>query len=312
MLTRRDFLRNSAGFAAGTALGNVTWAATAAPIIDTHTHFYDPERPEGVPWPGRNDKSLYRQVLPQHLREVAQPLGVTGTIVVEASPWVEDNQWLLDLAQRDRYVLGVVGNLNPGAPEFAGHLKRFAANPLYRGIRVNSGALKAGLECPEFLDDVRRLTAADLELDLNGGPELLPLVDSLAGRLPDQRIVINHLSNVRIDGPNLNTDWVTQIRAAARHPKVFMKVSALVESAARDGRTAPEDPAYYVPVLDVVWQAFGEDRVIYGSNWPVSDRAGSYATVLKIVRSYFDAKGTAAAAKFFAQNARAAYQYPNR
>src|SRR5262245_62200533 len=79
-------------------------AQPADEIIDTHTHFYDPTRPEGVPWPGKDDKLLYRKVLPRDFLKVASPVGVTRTIVVEASPWLEDNQWLLDLARRDKTI----------------------------------------------------------------------------------------------------------------------------------------------------------------------------------------------------------------
>ncbi|MBS0202599.1 MAG: amidohydrolase family protein [Planctomycetes bacterium] len=310
MTTRREFLAGSLGLAAAASMWPFAAAAGPGyPIVDTHTHFYDPQRPQGVPWPGKDDKSLYRQVLPEHFEAFAKPLGVTGTVIVEASPWVEDNQWVLDIADHDPFVLGLVGNLTPGKPEFAGHVKRFAANRRFRGIRVNSGPLKTGLDKAEFLADIKRLADADLELDINGGPELLPLVDQLATKLPDLRIVINHLANVKIDGPHLNAEWQAGMQAAARHKQVFLKVSALVESAARDGRTAPKDPQYYFPILESVWQTWGEDRLIYGSNWPVSDRAGDYATVLKIVSEFFQSKGRAATEKFFAKNAKAAYRW---
>jgi len=297
---------------AGVLVGGVSPAATADPILDTHTHFYDPGRPEGVPWPGRGDKTLYRAVLPQHFRELAAPLGVTGTVVVEASPWVEDNQWLLDLAAQNRDLLGIVGNLNPGTETFAALLKRFAANPLYRGIRISSSAIRTGLERPAFLQDLRRLAEADLELDVNGGPELLSLTDALARLIPELRMVVNHLSNVRIDSPQLNPDWVAGVKAVAARPRTFMKVSALVESASRDGKPAPRDPEYYFPVLETVWKAFGEDRLVFGSNWPVSERAGSYETILQIVRAFFSTRGPAATRKFFSENARAAYKLSTR
>ncbi len=312
MTSRREFLVSSVGLVAAASAWQVAAAPAPYPIVDTHTHFYDPERPQGVPWPGKDDKSLYRRVLPEHFQAFAKPLGITGTVVVEASPWVEDNQWVLDLAEKDPFVLGLVGNLTPGKTEFAGHLKRFAGNPLFRGIRVNTGPLKSGLDSSDFLADIKRLADADLELDINGGPELLPLVDQLASKLPDLRIVINHLANVKIDGPNLNPEWQGGMKAAASHPHVFLKVSALVESAARDGKQAPRDSAYYAPILESVWKTFGEDRLIYGSNWPVSDRAADYATVLKIVTDFFRDKGPAAFGKFFAKNAQAAYRYRAR
>ncbi|MFM9197983.1 MAG: hypothetical protein ACKOWG_20040, partial [Planctomycetia bacterium] len=75
-------------------------AAKSPAVIDTHTHFYDPTRPGGVPWPGKGDPLLYHPMLPGEWERIVAPLGVTGTVVVEASPLVEDNQWLLDLADR--------------------------------------------------------------------------------------------------------------------------------------------------------------------------------------------------------------------
>ena len=295
-------------------LCTTTFARADIPIgiVDTHTHFYDPTRPEGVPWPGKGDKSLYRRVLPDDYKKIARPLGVTGTVVVEASPWVEDNQWVLDLAEKDKFVLGLVGNLTPGHPDFARHLARFAKNPLFRGIRVNAGPLKTGLENPEYLADIKRLSDADLELDVNGGPELLPLVDLLAAKRPELRIVINHLANVRIDGPKLDEAWLAGLKATSRHKLVFMKVSALVEGASRDGKEAPRDPGFYVPVLDATWKAFGDDRVIYGSNWPVSERAADYAFVHKLAIEYARGRSEAALEKFCLFNARAAYRFPDR
>jgi L-fuconolactonase len=312
MTSRREFLLGGLGLCAGAAVTALAAPAARHSIVDTHTHFYDPTRPEGVPWPGKDDTQLYRRVLPQDFERLVKPLGVTGTVVVEASHWVEDNQWILDLAEKDPFVLGLVGNLAPGTKEFAGHLARFAKNRLFRGIRVNAGPLKSGLDQPGFLADIKLLMEADLELDVNGGPELLPLVDRLASKLPDLRIVINHLANVKITGPDLDADWQAGLKAAAKHPHMFLKVSALVEGASRDGKTAPRDPGFYVPVLDAAWRAFGEDRLFYGSNWPVSERAADYATVLKIVTDYFRDKGATVSEKFFASNAKSAYRWPDR
>src|SRR5688572_29594071 len=141
---RRTIL--AGGIAATLSMGRLVRAASAPQIIDCHTHFYDPSRPGGVPWPGKDDKVLYRTVLPKHFREVAGPLGVTGTVVVEASPLVEDNQWLLDLAKDEPWIVGIAGHLSPGGEGFGGHIERFAKTPLYRGIRVNHADLKRGLE----------------------------------------------------------------------------------------------------------------------------------------------------------------------
>ena len=104
-------------------------------IIDTHTHFYDPNRPHGVPWPPEDNELLYRTVLPEHHRSLSGSEGVTGTVVVEASAWLEDNQWILDLAAEDPWIVGLVGHVDPNRAEFRDEIGRLSANPLFRGIR---------------------------------------------------------------------------------------------------------------------------------------------------------------------------------
>ena len=309
---RRRFLAAAAGVITGARFhGSEAPAQPAerAPIVDCHTHFYDPTRPEGVPWPTKDDQVLYRTVLPSHFVEQAARFGVTKTVVVEASPWVEDNAWLLNLAAMNSSIVGVVGHLSPGTPEFAGQLKRFAANPLYRGIRIDRATLHRGLEEREFLADMRRMAERGLELDVNGGPDVLPDIPRLAEKSPELRIVINHLANTDVDGGPPPREWLVGMRSAAKHPRVFCKVSALVEHAKPKRRetNVPTDVEFYRPVLDAIWGTFGDDRLIYGSNWPVSDRFAPYGTVFSIVEQYVRARGRIAADKFFAANARVAY-----
>lgn len=279
-------------------------------IIDCHTHFYDPARPEGVPWPPKGS-SLYRTVLPEHLKAQQQYRPVTGTVIVEASAWVEDNAWLLELAKEEPFIVGIVGNLTPGSEGFAKHVKRFAANPLFRGIRVQS-KLIAELLKADNVGDLALLAEHDLALDVNGGPDSPAIVAELAARLPSLRIIQNHIGNVAVTADAPPAEWVAAIQAAAQHPNVFCKISALVEGASRGGNSAPEDLAFYRPYIDVVWNAFGDDRVIYGSNWPVSDRATSYAVLQRIVMEYASEKGDDVLVKFCSQNAKRAYKWVER
>jgi predicted TIM-barrel fold metal-dependent hydrolase len=317
---RREFLKSAAMGLAASAIGPSAMPVRAAPagepaagtVIDTHTHFYDPTRPQGVPWPEKGDKLLYRRVLPEDFRSVTKGLHVTGTVVVEASPLVEDNQWVLDLAAKDRSLVGLVGHLTPGGDGFPDQLKGFARDPLFRGIRISGGDLETRLAQPRFVNDLKRLADEDLEVDVNGGPDMLPGVARLAGRVPDLRLVINHVANVPIDGKAVRRDWLAGMRAAAKHAHVFCKVSALVEGTGRTKGDAPADVEFYRPVLDALWETFGEDRRVYGSNWPVSERFAPYARVLAIVRSYFQGKGKSATEKFFWRNALAAYKWVQR
>jgi len=290
-MTRRDFLPALAAAAAA--------PAASAGAIDAHTHFYDPARPQGVPWPPRADAILYRTTLPARLRQLAEPLGVSGTVVIEASPWLEDNQWLLDLAKDEPFIVGVAGNLDPGAAEFARHLERFARNRRFRGIRVNARRLAEGMAQPAFLAGMDRLAGLDLELDAVGGPEMFPPLLRLNDRLPRLRVVIDHLP---FDPP---VDRAA-MRELGGRAAVFAKVSWILR---RRGERVPVDVESYRPALDDVWAAFGPDRVLYGSNWPVSDRFAPYAAVHRIAADYFNAKGPAAAARYFRENSRAAYRW---
>ena len=278
-------------------------------IIDTHTHFYDPFRPQGVPWPPKENKALYRTVLPEHLKPLAAPAGVTGTVVVEASRWPEDNQWILDLAENDPFIVGFVGNLAPNRPTFGAELARLAENPLFRGIRVGGNFL-ADVEAGSFLADVALLADRDLSLDVLIGEAAFAGLDSLAERVPQLRIVVNHVGNMPIDGAPLSAAWTERFRSAAAHPNVFMKVSGLLENSRVQPASA--DMNFYRPLLNCLWECFGEERLIFGSNWPVCEPAGSYATCIAIVRSYFGEKGEDASANYFWRNAQNVYKWRSR
>lgn len=279
-------------------------------IIDCHTHFYDPSRPEGVPWPGPGT-SIYRTVLPSHLRETKSFRPVTGTVIVEASGWIEDNAWLLNLAKDDPFVLGIVGHVDPGTPEFPQQIERFARNPLFRGIRVSVDLLQRLLD-NNALRDLQRLAELNLTLDVNGGPDTPAVLAQAAPRLPKLRIVLNHIGNVHVTDQPPPRAWSDAIQAASRHANVSCKISAFVESAARGGRKPSSELDFYRPYLDVVWNAFESERVIYGSNWPVSDLATDYATLQRLALTYAAEKGDAALRRFCADNSQTAYQWVER
>lgn len=278
-------------------------------IIDTHTHFYDPNRPQGIPWPPKDNDLLYRQVLPQNFRDIAEPEGVTGTIVVEASTWPEDNQWILDLAENEPFIVGFIGNLNPSDPDFESHLDKYAANPLFRGIRLGGGRIK-NFSLDDFYTVAKKLTDRNLGIDLLIRNPELEATTALAKRIPELHIVINHIAHVPINGQTPDEEWAKGMLNIAQYPNVFMKGSAFAEMA--QDQPAPRDVSYYEPTLDFLWDTFGEDRIVYGSNWPVCERAASYATVIHIVSEYFKTKGQEAVEKYFWKNAKTAYKWIDR
>jgi predicted TIM-barrel fold metal-dependent hydrolase len=279
--------------------------AAAMPIIDTHIHFYDPRRKEGIPWPPSTDTVLYKPVLPPLFVSTATPVGVTGAVVIEASPRLEDNQWVLDLVKGNPLIVAYVANIEAGTPEFRTSLARFRKNPLVRGIRVFDEKFVAGVSRPAFMEDLKRLADADMSLDAIGETDtkwLAPLL-TVAEKLPNLRIVINHM-------PEEPPAWkAEQIRALAKHPQVNCKVSGVLKTV---GGKVPTDVGSYRGALDQLWEFFGPDRVMYGSNWPKSDHLAPYATVLSVVKQYVEPKGAAASEKFFSKNAKAFYKWPER
>ncbi|MSU63228.1 MAG: amidohydrolase [Pedosphaera sp.] len=307
-INRREFLTHSLTLATAAATGCVSLDKSPGGIIDTHTHFYDPTRPEGVDWPGKDDTVLYRKVMPEEFKRIAVPTGITGTVVVEASPRVADNQWVLDLAAREPFLIGIVGHLKPGRPGFADDLARFASNKRFKGIRIGGWDVPVDSAREQFVADLRKLSERNLSLDVLGGPETLDRVERVARAIPELRIVINHCAGVRIDGGKPPELWAEGIRGCAAHRNVFIKGSAMVEQTGRKASEIPSDVAFYKPVLDTIWEAFGDERVIFGSNWPVSSRFAELSQVVRLAKDYAASRGRKASALYLSQNARRAYR----
>jgi len=309
-ISRRQFLQYAGvSFAAGSVIArpeSSIAASATVPVIDTHTHFYDPTRPQGVPWPPMIDP-LHKPHLPEHFRSLTEKHGVIGTVVVEASGWIQDNQWILDLAKENPVIVGFIGNLQLGKPEFAGHLERFSTDPVFRGLRLNGLILRRDLGERAFKSDLRRLSDLELTLDLVGNNQMLPAIVRLAELSPGLRIVIDHLPFREWDGdPTAARRALTRI---ARLPNVYAKISDVLRRV--DDRIV-EDVEFYRPVLDVLWELFGPDRAMFGSNWPVSNRIAPYASVIKVVAEYFSTKERSEAEKFFWKNSQEAYQWKPR
>mgnify|MGYP001174112301 FL=1 len=269
-------------------------------IIDTHVHIYDPFRPEGAPWPEPDDL-IYVTTRPDRCKEQAVPAGVDGVIVVECSGWVEDNQWVLDLADDEPFLLGLVGNLDVHDDSFETHLERFSKHPVYRGIR-------ARLWRPDDFDGLRRLADLDLSLDLS----LSDLSLKVAAEIPHLRIIINHCAGIGMDGDDPDPDAVSLVQRAAQYPNVFCKLSGMMDLRCTI-RPAPTEVEHYARYLDILWDAFGEDRMVFGSDWPVSDRSErTYADVLRLAKDYVATKPDSAWDKVFCENSRRAYKWKER
>jgi L-fuconolactonase len=313
-VNRRTFLKNSslAGVAALTAAEAM--GEMKIPIIDCHIHLFDPTRKQGVPWPSKEDTVLYKPALADRYKKIAMPLGIVGAIEVEASPWFDDNQWVLDIAAKEKFLVGHIGDLEPEKPEFRAQLEKLHKNPVFRGIRYGNlwgRDFTAMIGKPEFIAGLKMLAEADLVMDsANPNPQLIADLLRVTDKVPNLRIVLDHLPRLeKPSDPVAMRKYQADLAELGKRKQVFAKVSGVVKKV--NGK-AEENPAVYKATIDEMWATFGEDRLLYGSDWPNSDQWAEYPVELKIVRSYFEAKGEVAANKYFWKNSLAAYKWVRR
>lgn len=258
---------------------------------------------------------MYKPALPAGYRAMTKKHNVVGAIEVECSPLLEDNQWVLDIAAKDTIIVGLIGNLEPSKPDFNKQLDRFAKNPLFRGIRYGNLWARPGihteLKKPEFIAGLKRMAAAGFTLDsANPTIELLEDLIVVGDKIPDLKIVIDHLPKISVpNDAKSKAAYAAAIKTLAARPKVFVKISAVLNTI---NGTIPKNLAPYKPTIDSLYNAFGQDRVLYGSDWPNSDTVGTYDEVFAVVKEYFDAKGPAVAEKYFWKNSIAAYNWVHR
>ncbi len=282
-------------------------APDVAPVLDAHIHLFDPTRPGGIPWPAPEDAVLYRPALPERFAALACRLGVRAAIAVEASPLRADNDWLLATAAGDRRIVGVVASLDPAAQDFPRELARLRAHPLLVGIRSGNlwgRDLARAVADARTLDHLRLLADSGLTLDVaNPDCALLEAVVAVAERIPELRIVVDHLP--AWDGlGNGHERCMALLAALGRCPGVYAKISEIPR---RVGGSIPGDPEFYRPLLEQICAAVDEDHLIFGSDWPNSDRWLPYAETFALARGCMGGLSLRARRKFFWSNALAAY-----
>jgi predicted TIM-barrel fold metal-dependent hydrolase len=319
-ISRRALLKGIAGSAlslgpaaAHPKTGNLTAVqpASAIPIIDTHIHLFDPTRPQGAPYTGPPGVPT-EAALPPRYRRLAAPLGIVGAVKIEASPWVEDNLWVLEVAAGDTIVVGVVGNLEPDKPDFGEMLGRYHKNPLFRGIRYGNlwgRDMTKQVGNPAFVEGVKLLAQADLVLDTaNPRVNLLEAVVRLTDRVPDLRVVLDHLPSLEPTADEVSR-YDAALKELRQRSGVYVKLSAVIHRL--NGRIATDLPPYR-DRIDRLVDTFGEDRIVFGSDWPNSDGVAPLDKVVAVVRDYFSGKPRTVAEKYFWKNSIAAYKWIRR
>jgi predicted TIM-barrel fold metal-dependent hydrolase len=285
------------------------------PIIDTHLHLYDPTRPQGVPYPKVPNPP---QALPSQYREDVTPLGIVGGIKVEASPWVEDNLWVLEIIKNEPIIVGMIGNLNPTKAEFREYLDRYHRNKLFLGIRYGNvwegDSLAAAMKSPDFIANMRAFAQTELTLEVaNPRFDLIDATVRLTDKVPELRVVLGHLQALPLPAET----GVLKTYSANLHELRGRKVYAKVSGLPRPGEGQSQwDPASYKPMLDFIWNIFGEDFIVFAAGWSRMPTQPSPIERMKrnlnVFREYLQAKGRPAAEKFFWQNSVRAFRWVKR
>ena len=316
-LDRRTFLTGLTGLAAVADAGTLSaQAPPPIPIIDTHIHLFDQTRPQGAPYsggraPGAPPPSL--PALPARYRTiVARPLGIVGAIEVEASPWIEDNLWVLEVSQPDTIMVGTIGNLEPDKPEFAEYLERYHKNPLFRGIRYGNlwdrDFTKAS-ENSAFISGLKLLAQADLVMDTaNPRITLLEAIVRITDQVPNLRVVLDHLPSLEPTEAE-RPAYQRLVGEIGKRPQIYVKISEVVH---RVNGQVSMDVNSYKDRLDYLIGVFGEDRILFGTDWPNSDGVGPIVPIVNLVKQYFATKPRALQEKYFWKNSVAAYKWVKR
>lgn len=271
--------------------------------LDAHQHFWRYSATE-YPWIGAGMERLARDMLPDDLAPELAAAGIDGTIAVQARQSVAETRWLLDLARAHPFIRGVVGWVDLRSDALAAQLEAFAAEPGLVGVRhvVQDEPDPRFLLGADFVRGLERLAPAGLVYDLLVYPHQLPAAVELAGLLPEQPFVLDHVAKPMIRAGAIDS-WRRDIQALARHDNVSCKLSGLVTEAAwRHWRAAD-----FRPYLETALAAFGPERLLFGSDWPVCLVAADYAEVVGICRDFVATLSAAEQADVWGETAARVY-----
>jgi L-fuconolactonase len=271
--------------------------------IDSHQHFWN-YSPEDYPWI-RPEWPIRRSYLPEALSVELRSCQFDGCVAVQARQTLAESAWLLELAERSPFIKGVVGWVDLRAPDVALQLGRLAAHPKFVGVRhvLQDEADDNFMLQPDFQRGISQLRPFDLKYDLLIFPRQLPAAITLASAFPEQPFVLDHIAKPPIKEGALDP-WRGHLQQLAALPNVYCKVSGMITEA----DWGHWHPSQFKPYLDVVFEAFGSDRVMFGSDWPVALLAGTYQQVFELVREYVMHLDAKIEAVFFGGNAVNFYQ----
>ena len=250
--------------------------------IDSHQHFWRYSPVEHT-WMSDEMTALNRDFLPKDLEPLLTGAGFQGSVAVQARQSLEETRWLLELADQNEFIHAVVGWVDLRSEDLPHQLETFARHPKLAGVRhvVQDEPEDEFMLGREFRRGISQLRDFNLTYDLLLFPKHLPAAVKLVEKFPEQLFVLDHIAKPNI-AERLLSPWREEIQALADFPNVYCKLSGMITEA-KWKQWQPED---FYPYLDVVFEAFGADRLMIGSDWPVCTLAGSYGSTTQIVIDY--------------------------
>ena len=251
-------------------------------IIDSHQHFWKLDLPFEYGWLHESQhKKICRDFLPADLNTHLQTTGISKTVFVQTQHNVAENRWVLEMAKEHDFIAGIVGWVDLASESCEDQLSEFLDNPRFVGIRHITQAEPDDdfIVRPDIVRGLRVLQKHQVPFDLLFFTQHLKHAATLAAALPELPMVIDHLSKPKIKDQNL-LDWSRDLQQAARFPNVFCKLSGMVTEADWDHWK----PADLKPFVEIALEAFGPERCMFGSDWPVCELAASYETVFSTLR----------------------------
>ncbi len=266
--------------------------------LDAHQHFWLFESQQ-YGWM-QPDWPIRRDFMPSDLQPLLVDCGLDGCIAVQARQSIEESQWLLELARRNSMIRGVVGWADLRCDRVEEQLGPLSEHAKFVGVRhvVQDEADDNFVLGQAFQRGISQLRQFGLTYDLLVFPRQLPAAIELVQQFPDQPFVLDHIAKPAI-GEGRLSPWDIQIRLLASFPNVMCKVSGMITEANwRDWK-----PADFRPYLETVADAFGPERLMFGSDWPVALLAGSYRQVYDLANTFAQSLGQGFAEPFFGRNA---------
>jgi L-fuconolactonase len=250
-------------------------------MIDSHQHFwkYNPVRDS---WINDSMEIIRKDFLPKDLKPILKANSVDGCIAVQADQSEEETEFLLQCAKENPFIKGVVGWVDLRAENLEERLAYFSKNNLFKGVRhIVQGETEGFLLRNDFQDGIAHLSKYNLTYDILVGYKQLSEVITFVTKFPNQSFVLDHLGKPPMESKEIK-QWKNEIEALSEFTNVYCKISGMTTEA-NWSNWKPDDFNVY---LDIVFDAFGVHRIMYGSDWPVCLLAAEYKEQLSIIEEY--------------------------